>query len=115
MITWTGKSTDGRWNKTVEAESYFELLEKLVDKGYIGDYIDSDSQLFHELGYVSQEVSELEERLNDEDTVDEALVELENFEWDKVLRNLSDQEIKSAISGCDSQAYYQSFEVNDED
>ena len=53
MIKWTGKSTDGRWNKTVEADSYFELLEKLVDKGYIGDYIDSDSQLFHELGYVS--------------------------------------------------------------
>jgi len=111
MIKWTGKSTDGRWNKTVEADSYFELLEKLVDKGYIGDYIDSDSQLFHELGYVSQEVSDLEERLNDEDTADEALVELENFEWDKVLRNLTDKEIESAIRGCDSQAYYQEFEV----
>lgn len=111
MIKWTGKSTDGRWNKTVEAESYFELLEKLVDKGYIGDYIDNDSQLFHELSYVSQEVSELEERLNDEDTADEALVELEIFEWDKILRNLTDKEIESAIRGCDSQAYYQKFEV----
>ena len=98
MIKWTGKSTDGRWNKTVEAERYFELVEKLVDKGYIGDYIDSDSQLFHELGYVSQEVSELEERLNDEDTVDEALMELEKFEWDKILKNLTDKEIESAKS-----------------
>lgn len=35
MIKWTGKSTDGRWNKTVEADSYFELLEKLVDKGIL--------------------------------------------------------------------------------
>lgn len=111
MIKWTGKSTDGRWNKTVEADSYFELLEKLVDKGYIGDYIDSDSQLFHELGYVSQEISELEERLNDEDTVEEALVELENFAWDKVLKNLTDKEIETTIRGCDSQAYYQEFEV----
>ena len=58
MIKWTGKSTDGRWNKTVEAESYFELLEKLIDKGYIGHYTDSDSQLFHGLAYVSPAVAD---------------------------------------------------------
>lgn len=51
------------------------------------------------------------ERLNYEETADDALVELENFEWDKVLRNLTDKEIESAIRGCDSQAYYQEFEV----
>lgn len=49
MIKWIGKSTDGRWIKTVEAGSYFELLEKLVDKGYIGDYIDTDSNYFMSL------------------------------------------------------------------
>lgn len=31
--------------------------------------------------------------------------------FDKVLRNLTDKEIESAIRGCDSQAYYQEFEV----
>ena len=80
MIKWTGKSTDGRWNKTVEADSYFELLEKLVDKGYIGDYIDSDSQLFNELSYVSPIISDLQERLNDEEVAEEALEELEKMD-----------------------------------
>lgn len=109
MIKWTGKSTDKRWVKTVEADSYLELLKKLVDKGYIGDYIDTDSQLFHELGYVSSIISDLEERLND-DNVDEALQELENLDWNELLKNLTDKEIESAIRGCDSQAYYQEFE-----
>lgn len=111
MIKWIGKSTDGRWIKTVEAGSYFELLEKLVDKGYIGDYIDTDSQLFHELGYVSSIVSDLEERLNDDENVEEALQELENLDWNELLRNLTDKEIENAIRGCNSQAYYQEFEV----
>ena len=111
MIKWTGKSTDGRWIKTVEADSYFELLERLVDEGCIGDYIDTDSQLFHELGYVSSIVSDLEERLNDADNVDEALQELENLDWNELLRNLTDKEIENAIRGCTGQAYYQEFEV----
>ena len=71
MIKWTGKSTDKRWVKTVEAETYRELLETLVEKGYIGHYNDSDSQLFHELAYVSRDVEELEDRLNDEDQVEQ--------------------------------------------
>ena len=111
MIKWTGKSTDGRWNKTVEADSYFELLEKLVDKGYIGDYIDSDSQLFNELSYVSPIISDLQERLNDEEVAEEALEELEKMDWSELLRGLTDKEIERAIRGCDSQAYYQEFEV----
>jgi len=111
MIKWTGKSTDGRWNKTVEADSYFELLEKLVDKGYIGDYIDSDSQLFNELSYVSPIISDLQERLNDEEVAEETLEELEKMDWSELLRGLTDKEIETAIRGCDSQAYYQEFEV----
>lgn len=111
MIKWTGKSTDGRWNKTVEADSYFELLEKLVDKGYIGDYIDSDSQLFNELSYVSPIISDLQECLNDEEVAEEALEELEKMDWSELLRGLTDKEIEGAIRGCDSQAYYQEFEV----
>lgn len=111
MIKWTGKSTDKRWVKTVEAETYRELLETLVEKGYIGHYIDSDSQLFHELAYVSPDVEELEDRLNDEDQAEQALEDLENFDWDRVFENLTDQQIATAIAGCTSQAYYQEFEV----
>ena len=108
MIKWTGKSTDKRWVKTVEAETYYRLLEELVDKGYIGDYIDSDSQLFHELAYVSPAVADLEDRLNDED---QALEDLENFDWNRVFGELTDQQFQTAIAGCTSQAYYQEFEV----
>ena len=74
MIKWTGKSTDKRWIRTVEAETYRELMEDLVDRGYIGNYIDSDSQLFHELAYASQDVAKLEDRLNDEDQTEQALI-----------------------------------------
>lgn len=112
MIKWTGKSTDKRWIKTVEAETYYELLETLVDKGYIGDYIDSDSQLFHELAYVSPAVADLEDRLNDEDQAEQALIDLENFDWGReVFEKLTDEQFQTAITGCTSQAYYQEFEV----
>lgn len=111
MIKWTGRSTDKRWVKTVEAETYRELMETLVDKGYIGHYIDSDSQLFHELAYVSPDVEELEDRLNDEDQAEQALEDLEKFDWDRVFENLSDKQFATAIAGCTSQAYYQEFEV----
>ena len=111
MIKWTGKSTDKRWIRTVEAETYRELMETLIDKDYIGAYFDSDSQLFHELTYVSPAVQELEYRLNDEDQAEQALEDLENFDWDRVFENLTDQQIATAIAGCTSQAYYQEFEV----
>ena len=111
MIKWTGKSTDKRWIRTVEAETYRELMESLVEKGYIGDYFDSDSQLFHELTYVSPAVEKLEDRLNDEDQAEQALEDLENFDWDSVFTEMTDQQFQNAIAGCTSQAYYQEFEV----
>ena len=111
MIKWTGKSTDKRWIRTVEAETYYELLETLVDKGYIGDYIDSDSQLFHELTYVSPAVAELEDRLNDEDQAEQAFEDLENFDWGNVFETMTDEQFATAIAGCTSQAYYQELEV----
>lgn len=111
MIKWTGKSTDKRWIRTVEAETYRELMETLVDKGYIGSYIDSDSQLFHELAYVSPTVEDLEDRLNDEDQTEQALEDLEKFDWDSVFETMTDQQFATAIAGCTSQAYYQEFEV----
>lgn len=115
MIKWTGKSIDKRWIRTVEAETYRELMETLIDKDYIGSYIDSDSQLFHELAYVSPAVEELEDRLNDEDKdedkAEQALEDLENFDWDSVFETMTDQQFATAIAGCTSQAYYQEFEV----
>lgn len=113
MIKWTGKSTDKRWIRTVEAETYRELMETLVEKCYIGDYFDSDSQLFHELAYVSPAVEELEDRLNDEDQAEQALEDLENFDWDSVFKGMTDQQFQNAIAGCTSQAYYQEFEVTE--
>lgn len=111
MIKWTGKSTDKRWIKTVEAETYYDLMETLIEYGYIGHYTDSDSQLFHELAYVSPAVSDLEDRLNDEDQAEQAFEDLENFDWDHVFKELTDERFQTAIAGCTSQAYYQEFEV----
>ena len=111
MIKWTGKSTDKRWVKTVEAETYRELMETLIDYGYIGHYTYSDSQLFHELAYVSPAVADLEDRLNDEDQTEKALEDLDNFDWDSVFKEMTDQQFQNAIAGCTSQAYYQEFEV----
>ena len=111
MIKWTGKSTDKRWVKTVEAETYRELMEMLIDYGYIGHYTDSDLQLFHELAYVSPAVADLEDRLNDEDQTEKALEDLDNFDWDSVFKEMTDQQFQNAIAGCTSQAYYQEFEV----
>ena len=112
MIKWTGKSTDGRWVKKAYATSYYELLEELIDREIIGHYTDSDSQLFHELAYVSPAVAELEDRLNDEEQTEQALEDLENFDWEKeVFEKLTDRQFQTAIAGCTSQAYYQEFEV----
>lgn len=111
MIKWIGQSTDKRWVKTVEVETYRELMETLIDYGYIGHYTDSDSQLFHELAYVSPAVADLEDRLNDEDQTEKALEDLDNFDWDSVFKEMTDQQFQNAIAGCTSQAYYQEFEV----
>lgn len=114
MIKWVGKSTDGRWVRKVEAESYLALMEMLIDKGYISDYRYQGEQLYSELCYVSDRLDKLDKRLNSEYETDalKAQQELENLDWyEEIFYGLSDKEIEGAIRGCDSQAYYQEFIV----
>ena len=109
MIKWTGHDTAKVWNRTVEAENMKQLLETLIEKGIINGYWDPEGQTFHELAYVSEIVSELEDRYNDDEDITE---KLDNLDWDEeVFSKLTDQQFEQVIRGCDSQAYYQQFEV----
>lgn len=112
MIKWIGKSTDGRWVREVEAESYLALIELLIDKGYISDYRWQGEQLYCELCYVSDRLNKLDKRLNSEceSVALKAQQELENLDWyEEIFSDLSDKEVEGAIRGCNSQAYYQEF------
>ena len=114
MIKWIGKSTDGRWRREVEAESYLSLMEILIDKGYISDYRLQGEQLYYELCYVSDRLDKLDKRLNSEceSVALKAEQELENLDWyEEIFHDLSDKEVEGAIRGCNSQAYYQEFIV----
>lgn len=114
MIKWVGKSTDGRWVREVEAESYLALIELLIDKGYISDYRWQGEQLYCELCYVSDRLNKLDKRLNSEceSVALKAQQELENLDWyEEIFSDLSDKEVEGAIRGCNSQAYYQEFIV----
>lgn len=41
------------------------------------------------------------------------LSKLGNVEWNEILNSLSDNEMEQVIRGCNSQAYYQEFEVSE--
>ena len=102
MITWTGKSTDGRWVRTVQAESFYELMNTLIDKGYIPHYADIYGQLFYKIAEILPYVGSINDALDadDELTYSYAVYELENLDWKNEVFN-----------GCNSQAYYQDFIV----
>lgn len=114
MITWTGKSTDGRWVRTVQAESFYELINTLIDKGYIPHYADIQGQLFYKIAEILPYIDSINRALDadDELTYSYAVYELENLDWkDEVFNEFTDEDYIFVIRGCDSQAYYQDFVV----
>ena len=114
MITWTGKSTDGRWVRTVQADNFRELMDKLIEKDYIPHYTDMDGQLFENITYISP----LLDTLNDHANVhaggiaEQAVRKIENLDWENdIFDKFTDDDFQFIISQCDSQAYYQDFVV----
>lgn len=101
MIKWQGTNTSKVVKWTVEAESYLELLNKLIEKELAHDYMDFDGNTFQELLNYSEHLM----RLNDEEDI-EALYQ---FDFEKLLGSLSDEQIRSIIKANDGMAYYQTF------
>lgn len=65
MIKWIGTDTSRfvKWNE--EAETYFELLFKLIERGLVHDYLDLEGDTFHELLNYSKELEELNKNKNE--------------------------------------------------
>lgn len=118
-ITWTGQPTNRVVTYKIEADSYKEILEQMIDRDLADGYWNPDSQAFHELAYYSPIISELENEYNnlddsdDEDAFEKFDEKLGNVEWNEILNSLSDNEMEQVIRGCNSQAYYQEFEVSE--
>ena len=101
MIKWIGTDTSRfvKWNE--EAETYFELLFKLIERGLVHDYLDLEGDTFHELLNYSEELEELNQNKN-YDVIRE-------FDFDSLLKQLTDEQIKSIILANQGNAYYQGF------
>lgn len=114
MITWTGKSTDGRWVRTVQAEDFRELMDKLIEKGYIPHYTDMDGQLFENITYISPKLDTLNDMANVHvgGLAEQAVRKIENLDWENdIFDKFTDNDFQFIISQCNSQAYYQDFVV----
>lgn len=114
MITWTGKSTDGRWVRTVTADNFRELMDKLIEKEYIPHYTDTDGQLFENITYISPKLDTLNCMANEhvDSQAKQAICEIENLDWENdIFSKFTDNDYQFVISQCDSQAFYQDFVV----
>lgn len=100
-IKWQGTDTKNvlKWN--VEAESYYELLRKLIEKGLIDSYTDLEGFTFQELLDYSEELRTLKNNDNIE--------LLYNYDFENLLKSLTDNQIRSIIEANNGMAYYQTF------
>lgn len=101
MIKWNGMDTSKfvKWNE--EAETYLELFHKLVERGLVHDYLDLEGDTFNELLNYSTEL----ERMNKNEDYDA----IREFDFDELLKQLNDDQIKSIILANQGNAYYQGF------
>jgi len=101
MIKWIGTDTSRfvKWNE--EAKTYFELLFKLIERGLVHDYLDLEGDTFHELLKYSEELEELNKNKNYDAIFD--------FNFDSLLEQLTDEQIKTIILANQGNAYYQGF------
>ena len=100
-IKWQGTDTKNvlKWN--VEAESYYELLQKLIEKGLIDSYTDLEGFTFQEFLDYSEELRTLKNNDNIE--------LLYNYDFENLLKSLTDNQIRSIIEANNGMAYYQTF------
>lgn len=101
MIKWVGTDTSRfvKWN--AEAETYLELLFKLIERGLVYNYTDLEGDTFNELLNYSTELEELNKN--------EDFEAIYKFDFDSLFENLTDDQIKSIILANQGNAYYQGF------
>ena len=110
MIKWTGCTTDKRTKYSEEAESYKELFETLIDKEIFSPYWTNESQTGMQVAQLSDALESIYDRIDEGD--EEAITALENFDFDEeIFSKLTDKDWELLIRSCNSQAYYQEFEV----
>ena len=111
MIKWTGYTTDKRTKYSEEAESYKELFETLIDKEIFSPYWTNENQTGTQVAQLSDVLESIYDRIDEGD--EEAIAALENFDFDEeIFSKLSDKDWEMLFRSCNSQAYYQEFEVS---
>lgn len=113
MIIWTGKTTNKAVIYKVEAETYQELLEDLIDEDIIdpywffhGDFFNALTDIFPLLEDIESLLLSLEEELAHDTFINE-------FDWEKkIFSKMSKEDWEYAISSCRGQAYYQEFKYS---
>lgn len=108
MIYWSGKSTDGIWKRSFEADTFLELFNLLISKEIINDY---DYDVYDRAVLEKYGKTEDEEEFKDEDG---------ELDYDKVQAfvdqyHLTDEELWLLIASRDGKAYYQTFQRDTED
>ncbi|MFA9413267.1 hypothetical protein ACERC8_01270 [Streptococcus sp. E29BA] len=114
MIKFTGKTTDKRSTYAIEADSYRDLMEQMIDQELADGYWNLEGQLFHAIAKISKDVEDFKveyEQLLEDDKDAEAESLFENFSWEAIFETFSDVDWQFVIRSANSQAYYQEFEV----
>lgn len=108
MIKWTGKYTNGIEIATIEAENARDLMNNLIEKKIIPHYADTEGDLFRNLCDYSKSLS------NFASEIEKGEVEYEeldaSFDWEVALNEVTEKQLLTAISCCQSNAYYQDIE-----
>ena len=108
MIYWSGKSTDGIWKRSFEADTFLELFNLLMNKEIINDY---DYDVYDHAVLNKYDKTEDDKEFKDADG---------KLDYNKVQafvdqHHLTDEELWLLIASRDGKAYYQTFERDTED
>lgn len=108
MIYWSGKSTDGIWKRSFEADTFLELFNLLMNKEIINDY---DYDVYDHAVLNKYDKTEDDKEFKDADG---------ELDYNKVQafvdqHHLTDEELWLLIASRDGKAYYQTFERDTED
>ena len=108
MIYWSGKSTDGIWKRSFEADTFLESFNLLMNKEIINDY---DYDVYDHAVLNKYDKTEDDKEFKDADG---------ELDYNKVLafvdhHYLTDEELWLLIASRDGKAYYQTFMHDTED
>lgn len=108
MIYWSGKSTDGIWKRSFEADIFLELFNLLMNKEIINDY---DYDVYDHAVLNKYDKTEDDKEFKDADG---------ELDYNKVQafvdhHYLTDEELWLLIASRDGKAYYQTFMRDTED